>query len=98
MMKDLKEANVYPGLAAAGLAAGDELVPITDHNTQHVTCRHVAVSSHSVCHHSKDDKSRKTYFSLLWLKFTCQHKKIIDYQFRTSASAVVRYKTYITYI
>ena len=46
LMKDLKEANVYPGLAAAGLVAGDE-VPITDHNTQHVTCRHVAMSSHS---------------------------------------------------
>ena len=41
VMMDLKEANVYPGLAAAGLVAGDELVPITDHNTQHVTCRHV---------------------------------------------------------
>ena len=47
MMVDLKEANVYPGLAAAGLVAGDEVVPITDHNTQHVTCRHVAMSSHS---------------------------------------------------
>ena len=46
-MKDLKEANVYPGLAAAGLVAGDEVEPITDHNTQHVTCRHVAMSSHS---------------------------------------------------
>ena len=77
-MKDLKEANVYPGLAAAGLVAGDEVVPITDHNTQHVTCRHVAMSSHSVCHHRKDDKSRKT-FSLLWLKFTWQQKKFIDY-------------------
>ena len=47
MMRDLKEANVYPGLAAAGLVAGDEVVAITDHNTQHVTCRHVAMSSHS---------------------------------------------------
>ena len=28
-----------------------------------------------VCHHSKDDKSRKTYFSLLWLKFTCPAKE-----------------------
>ena len=74
-MKDLKEANVYPGLAAAGLVAGDEVVAITDHNTQHVTCRHVAMSSHSVCHHRKDDKSRITYFSLFSLKYTCPAKE-----------------------